>query len=220
MEITVLIIIALRLIVPLLIVRFPLTGLLAAGFLDVIDFSIIGSHNWYQVLDKLLDLYYLSLCLYVVLKTWRDPIARHLAVGLFAFRMAGVGVLLLGVPEWSLLFFPNLFEMLFGFYTLYRLWSREPILFRRRRDVSVVMTVLAIPKLVQEYGLHIYVPHPELTPPIIVAFATLPAPLGALAWLTLPIATLWYYSRQSHRVVAPKPPQKRPGLGGPRARHV
>ena len=195
MEITALLIIGLRLLVPLLIVRFPLTGLLASGAIDIIDFSVIGHHAWYQPIDKLFDLYYLGFCLYVALKTWRDPIARHLAVGLFAWRTVGVGLLLVGLPEWSLLFFPNLFEMLFGLYVLYRFFGTQPILFTGNRDIATILLAIGIPKLFQELGLHLFVPYPALTPPIVTWFATLPPVVGAAFWLCLPIAALWYYSR-------------------------
>lgn len=195
MEITALLIISLRLLVPLIVVRFPLIGLLASGAVDVIDYSIIGQHDWYQPVDKLLDLYYLGFCLYVALRTWRDPIARHLAVGLFAWRTVGVGLLLAGSPEWSLLFFPNLFEMLFGLYVLYRFFGTQPVLFARIRDTAVILLAIGIPKMVQELGLHLFVPYPELTPPIVAWFATLPPLIGAAAWLCLPIGALWYYSQ-------------------------
>src|SRR5438874_1767189 len=73
-----LIIIALRLIVPLTILRWPLAGGLAAMVLDALDVVLIefipggsfGDH--YAALDKLLDSYYLAIELAVALR-WKNP---------------------------------------------------------------------------------------------------------------------------------------------------
>src|SRR6266508_2425776 len=86
-----LIIIGLRLGVPLLILRYPLAGGLAAMALDGLDVVLIefipggsfGGH--YHTLDKLLDSYYLSLELIVALR-WKNPYARWPAIALFAYR--------------------------------------------------------------------------------------------------------------------------------------
>lgn len=200
MDIAAIGIIVLRLTVPLLIVRFPMTGLLLSAAFDVIDYSIFGTHSWYQQLDKLLDLYYLTFCLYVALTRWRDPIARHLAVGLYSLRALGVGVLLAGAPEWSLVFFPNVFEMLFGFYTLYHFWSGNDRLFVRLRDCAIVVGALLLPKLLQEYSLHVA---PFARSP----FNTAPLPenlLGVIMWLAAPLMILRYFA--AHRRIATRAP--------------
>ncbi len=114
-----LVVIALRLIVPLLILRRPLAGGIAAMLLDATDVIIveffgpggIGPH--YQNIDKGLDLYYLGLEAYVSL-SWVECIPRLISLSLFGIRV--VGVALFELSGWrSLLFlFPN-FENWFRF---------------------------------------------------------------------------------------------------------
>lgn len=90
-----LIIIALRLAVPLLILRYPLAGGVTAMVLDALDVVLIdaigvgGFGSNYVRLDKALDSYYLSLEFLVALR-WTSGYARWPAVGLFVYRAIGV----------------------------------------------------------------------------------------------------------------------------------
>src|SRR3990172_7244091 len=110
-----LIIIALPLIVPLLILRQPLAGGVAAMLVDGLDVVFIealgrggfGAH--YHTLDKVLDTYYLSLELLVAVR-WSNPYARWPAVVLFADRAAGVALFEVTHQRILLFAFPNLFE--------------------------------------------------------------------------------------------------------------
>jgi len=114
-----LVVIALRLIVPLLILRRPLAGGIAAMLLDATDVIIVeffgpgGMGPHYQNIDKGLDLYYLGLEAYVSL-SWVERIPRLISLSLFGLRV--VGVALFELSGWrSLLFlFPN-FENWFLF---------------------------------------------------------------------------------------------------------
>jgi len=110
-----LVVIALRLIVPLLILRRPLAGGIAAMLLDATDVIIVeffgpgGMGPHYQNIDKGLDLYYLGLEAYVSL-SWVERIPRLISLSLFGIRVVGVvGVALFELSgRRSLLFlFPN-----------------------------------------------------------------------------------------------------------------
>lgn len=152
------IIIALRLLVPLLIFRYPLAGGLAAMLLDGLDVVLIelipggsfGSH--YHTLDKLLDSYYLTIELIVALR-WTSPYARLPAILLFAYR--AIGVVLFEVTQRRLLLFifPNLFENWWLYCVIVeRFWSR--VYPRSLRTTLIPLVLLLIPKMVQEYLLH------------------------------------------------------------------
>ena len=153
-----LIVIGLRLALPLVILRYPLAGGLAAMLLDTFDVVIIeiiglggfGSH--YSELDKGLDTYYLSLELIVALR-WASPWARWPAIVLFADRALGVVLFEATHTRWLLLAFPNMFENWWLYcvivqHFLPRLYPRSAA------TVAVPMVLLLIPKLGQEWLLH------------------------------------------------------------------
>ncbi len=150
--------VALRLLVPLLILRKPLLGGVLALLLDGGDVIIVelfgpgGMGPRYHQLDKLLDLYYLGLEFFVSLR-WTEVLARKTSIALFVFRVAGVVLFELTQIRLMLFLFPNLFENWFlfcvardRFFPRFRLesWGR----------VAVVLGLLYIPKFPQEYLLH------------------------------------------------------------------
>ena len=153
-----LIVIALRLIVPLLILRYPLAGGLAAMLLDGLDVVLIefipggsfGGH--YHTLDKLLDSYYLTLELVVALR-WKNPYARRPAVVLFAYRAVGVLLFELTRRRIMLFLFPNIFENWWLYCVVVaRFWPRlSP---HSVKSVVIPLLLLLIPKMAQEYVLH------------------------------------------------------------------
>jgi hypothetical protein len=153
-----LIIILLRLIVPLLILRRPLLGGIAAMLLDGLDVVLIelipgGSFgNHYHTLDKILDSYYLTLELIVALR-WKNPYAMRPAVFLFAYRAIGVILFELTERRIMLFLFPNLFEN-WWLYVLVveRFWPR--LYPHSAKTVAVPLILLLIPKMAQEYILH------------------------------------------------------------------
>ena len=83
-----LIVIGLRLVIPLLILRWPLFGGVTAMILDALDVVLIeaiglgGFGGHYSELDKLLDSYYLTLELIVACR-WTSPYARIPAIVLY-----------------------------------------------------------------------------------------------------------------------------------------
>ncbi len=154
----VLIVIALRLTIPLLILRYPLVGGIVAMILDALDVVIIellhlggfGSH--YSELDKLLDSYYLTLELIVALR-WTSPWARIPAIVLYIYR--GIGVIAFETSDTRvlLLVFPNLFEN-WWLYCLIVARFFPRIYPRSWKSTMIPLVLLLIPKLGQEYLLH------------------------------------------------------------------
>lgn len=153
------VIIALRLLIPLLIPRFPLAGGVLAMALDGLDVVLVefisdgGMGDRYHTLDKLLDLYYLSLEAWTV-RRWANTRARTAALALFAYRVVGVALFELTGQRWLLFVFPNLFENWFlAFLLVRRLAPRhEPMTWRA---ITAWLVVLYLPKLGQEYLLHV-----------------------------------------------------------------
>jgi len=153
-----LIIIALRLLVPLAIFRWPLWGGIAAMLLDGADVILIelipggsfGDH--YHTLDKVLDSYYLSIELIVALR-WGNPWAKWPAVALFAYRAVGVVLFELTERRIFLFIFPNLFENWWLYVVaVERFWPR--VYPHSVKTVVLPLALLLIPKMVQEYVLH------------------------------------------------------------------
>ncbi len=154
-----LVVISLRLIVPLFIFRKPLPGTIAALLLDALDVVIVeffgegGMGDHYHGIDKLLDLYYLSICAYVSW-TWTERIPRFIALALFAYRL--IGVALFQITGWRplLFIFPNLFENWFIFVLV--VWRFFPGVNLNSWKRSLIwLFILLIPKMGQEYLLHV-----------------------------------------------------------------
>lgn len=111
-----------------------------------------GFGDGYQTMDKPLDLYYLSFEFLVSLR-WKMAIARNTSTALFVYRLVGMVALWLTGVRWLLLVFPNLFE---NFYLYYLVAARffPRLVPTTVRQTAVVLLVLYIPKIGQEYVLH------------------------------------------------------------------
>jgi hypothetical protein len=153
-------VIALRILVPLLIPRFPFWGGVAAALLDGVDVIIVeffgpggmGSH--YHQLDKVLDLYYLAFEAAVALTRWTERLPRLVAGVLFVYRLIGVALFELIGERWLLFVFPNLFENWFLFVAGRDLFKPTYALDSWRR-VLTWLVILYIPKIGQEWLLHV-----------------------------------------------------------------
>lgn len=150
---------AARLLLPLMIPRYPLPGILASLILDGIDQTLFQtftdlSLDGYQGYDKALDIYYLSVAYVSTLRNWAHRCAFGVSRTLFYMRLAGVALFELTGLRFVLLVFPNVFEYFFLFYEAYRLrWNPE------RMHSAVAITVAAAiwiaVKLPQEYWIHV-----------------------------------------------------------------
>lgn len=147
-----------RLILPLLILKYPLLGGAVAIMLDNIDWHTrylfdIQPLGEYQTIDKVLDLYYLSL-LALVARNFKDTLMRNIILGLFFYRLIGVVLFELTGMRWLLFLFPNIFENLFFFYyILLKVASYTPKI--SYTALGLMLIIVTLPKLLHEYTIHI-----------------------------------------------------------------
>src|SRR3712207_3610564 len=91
----VLLIVAVRGLVPLLLLRWPFWGALlciAGDAFDTFTIDITGTdvfEGHYHTVDKVFDTYYLTVEAWIVWRRWADPLARRTGLALYALRLAG-----------------------------------------------------------------------------------------------------------------------------------
>ncbi len=154
-------VLAARLLLPLLIFRYPIVGILICLVLDGVDQTIFQLFTTldlagYQSYDKALDVYYLALAYIATMRNWVSRDAYLVSGALFYYRLLGVVVFELTGAQYRalLMLFPNTFEYFFIFYELVR--SRwDP----RRGDlrfwVLAAGAIWLFVKLPQEYWIHV-----------------------------------------------------------------
>jgi hypothetical protein len=148
----------LRILVSLLIFKWPLIGIVASLWLDSTDwhlypFKTQSDYATYQIWDKVLDTFYLSIAFYTSL-FWKDLKARTLSIFLFCLRTFGVILFILTSNNLFLFLFPNIFENFFILYLLYKLITKNDQLFLPKELGILFLIAIAVPKLFQEYLLH------------------------------------------------------------------
>ena len=128
---------------------------IVADYLDVVIVAAIqrGTFDDYTSIDKLLDIYTIGYAATVSLR-WKNAMARNTALSLFAFRLIGVLILALTGSRWVLFLFPNVFEFFYLYQLVTMKWFRWLEIDRHQRLV-VVLGLLTLMKVVQEYALHI-----------------------------------------------------------------
>jgi hypothetical protein len=165
-----LIVIALRAVVPLSILRFPLGGAVACLLLDAFDVVLVDILAQllgeppefgavYPALDKVLDTWYLGVELFVAWTRWPERLLRRTAAALFAWRLVGVIAFELTAVRPLLLVFPNLFENFYLYVIVVRRWFPR-LVPHTVIGLAVTLVVLLIPKLAQEWLLHFAQFHP------------------------------------------------------------
>jgi len=159
-EITILAIILSRILVPLLIIRFPLPAIVACLIIDAVDQSVFAAVapnadlTGYQNYDKALDIYYLVIAYISTLRNWTNPFALGVARFLIYYRLVGVAIFeLTGIRE-VLFIFPNTFEYFFIFYESVRLFW-DPRRMSNKLVVGAAAFIWIFVKLPQEYWIHI-----------------------------------------------------------------
>ena len=152
---------ALRLLTALTVLIAPLPALWFCGHVDRWDWSLLGmpaasehQQHVYQYWDKSLDTFTLAMACIIALQ-WKDPLVRRLAIATFAWRVAGVAIFMATGERAVLVAFPNVFEKLFFFYLIFRLLARQDLMLRGRADAVLVMVALTIPKVADEYFVHV-----------------------------------------------------------------
>ena len=137
------------------VLRWAFAGAVIAVLVDFSDLFLMNLLNLgglpnYQTFDKWLDLVYMATFLVAALR-WQGT-ARNAAIGLFAFRILGVGVFELTAWRGVLLFFPNLFEfwvvLVAGLKHYRPRYALTPM-----RAILWLAPLLAL-KEFQEYALH------------------------------------------------------------------
>ncbi|UAL28661.1 hypothetical protein K8W59_12390 [Nocardioides rotundus] len=158
-QVVIALVVGVRLIAPLLILRYPLPAILTCLVADAVDQTVFaavltGDLGWYQSYDKALDVYYLSFAFISTLTNWRDEGAFQIARLLFFWRL--VGVALFEILHWRplLLLFPNAFEYFFIAYEAIRTrWNPERLALVTLVGLAVGITLFV--KLPQETWIHV-----------------------------------------------------------------
>ncbi len=154
-------VIFLRLISPLVLVRFSLLGALLMIPIDYFDMNLLGVLGYhdlaiYQELDKTLDLYYLCFECYIAF-FWQNKLARKIALSLFLYRLVGFILFSITQYQFLLVIFPNVFEWFYISYLAYKKIFQNSLSARAILYVVIFLTIL---KLIHEYLLHINTTHP------------------------------------------------------------
>ena len=150
-----------RLLVPLLIPRFPL-AIIAALIIDAADQTILqlltdvdtSETGLYQSYDKAMDIYYLSIAYLSTMRNWTSDAAFRISQFLFFYRLVGVALFELIGERWLLLVFPNTFEYFFIAYEVVRL-RYEPARRSARFWLLLAAFIWIFIKLPQEYWIHV-----------------------------------------------------------------
>ncbi len=150
-----------RLLVPLLIPRFPL-AIIAALIIDAADQTILqlltdvdtSETGLYQSYDKAMDIYYLSIAYLSTMRNWTSDAAFRISQFLFFYRLVGVALFELIGERWLLLVFPNTFEYFFIAYEVVRL-RYEPARRSARFWLILAAFIWIFIKLPQEYWIHV-----------------------------------------------------------------
>lgn len=163
MELGAILVIALRIVVPLIILRYWFWGGVVAMLLDaadviLVDLTIVaglgddGFGGYYHQTDKLLDMYYLAIEMFVAWR-WDNPWAKWTAAALFAFRIVGVAAFEVTQARIALFIFPNMFEN-WWLYCAFVFQYREQWSPRSWTTTLVPLGILLVPKMGQEWLLH------------------------------------------------------------------
>ncbi len=151
-------IVAVRLLLPLAIPRWPLFGILVCMVLDSSDLGLMQLFGfdppWYQGYDKALDVYYLAIAYLATIRNWENTTAVQVGRVLFYYRVVGVLVFELTGVRQLLAVFPNAFEAFFVYFELIRRRG-DPMLLTRNAMLVVVAVIWFVLKLPHEWWVHI-----------------------------------------------------------------
>ncbi len=152
-------ILAVRLVVPLFIPRFPLPAILVALVVDAADQTILQRAtdfdlDRYQSFDKALDIYYLAIAYLAVYRNWTNDFAVIVAAFLWYYRLVGVLLFEILGFRWLLMLFPNTFEYFFIAYCVIQTrWN--PRRMTNRAVVGLAAFIWIVIKLPQEWWIHV-----------------------------------------------------------------
>jgi hypothetical protein len=190
------VVVAIRLLVPLAIPKYPLPGIIGSFVADAVDQTIFqtfgGLPSNYEDYDKALDIYYQVIAYTSMLRNWTDPSAFMIGRFLWYYRLVGTVAFELSGVNALLLIFPNTFEYFFMAYELVRVRWRPNRLSRHTLLVLAAFIWIVI-KLPQEYWIHVadldftdeYGRHVWLLPAVI-AFGLVVLAVVIAIWPRLP----------------------------------
>jgi hypothetical protein len=153
------VVLALRLLVPLGIPRYPLPAILIAFLIDGFDQTIFQQFtdlnlDFYQGYDKSLDIYYLAIAYIATMRNWTNLYAFEVSRFLYYYRLVGATAFELTQVRGLLLIFPNTFEYFFDFYEIVRIrW--DPRRMSKRLLLGAAAFIWIVIKLPQEYIIHV-----------------------------------------------------------------
>ena len=159
-----LITIIIRLLGPLLILRKPFWGMVLAVGLDTIDFELIAftsellngqyyvHYPTYTIIDKSLDLY-MGVIGLVASRAWQ-PLIHRTIIALLSWRIIGMALYLIFREREIFFFFPYIFDFFFLYYAFVAQY-KPALKPTTLKEVMNVLLILLIPKLLQEYFLHV-----------------------------------------------------------------
>lgn len=149
-----------RLLVPLLIPKYPLPSIIACLIIDAADQSIFQTLtpdldlSGYQSYDKALDIYYLSVAYLSTFRNWTNQFAFQVSQFLFYYRIFGLALFETTQYRPLLFIFPNTFEYFFIFVSAVALfWKMERL--SKKTIIASAAFIWIFIKLPQEYWLHI-----------------------------------------------------------------
>lgn len=157
MPLLIYLIIALKFIVPALMLKFPFVGAWGNYFLDVIDGDILlqlGLSDYtYQTIDKFAD-YFSYIIMLIVGLRWR---IRKLILILFIYRTVGQILFFLTRNELVFFYFQNFLEPLVMAYTLLLLLNKgheDKAYISYRKHLLLIWTIIITYKVWNEWYLH------------------------------------------------------------------
>jgi hypothetical protein len=115
------------------------------------DYLDMGGIRNYQALDKILDLFYMSIFLFVALR-WKNFLSK-IAVFLFIFRLLGLLIFEITQERIFLLFFPNVFEFWFILVTGLKLFLKEKTVLKPKIIIGSLVFSAGL-KIFHEWVLH------------------------------------------------------------------
>lgn len=147
-----------RLLVPLLIFRWPFFGYVGAMLADALGDCMLvdlmggsfGSGANYHIFDKWLDFYMITIAVIAALRFVK--IEKLTSIILYLIRAIGIIFFEITQLHIFLVIFPNVFEFFFVFITFTKkFWKKFRL---TKKNLWVVMTVLTVPKLILELLFH------------------------------------------------------------------
>ena len=149
------VVVALKYLLPALLVPFPFFAGVANFVLDSVDGDILIplglSDPVYQQIDKSAD-YVTYVCM--VVAAWRWPL-RRVVIALFAFRSVGQALFFITGDEIVFFLFPNFLEPLFLAYAGILLFKRAEAPAFFARHAVVIWVLVIVYKLQDEYVTHV-----------------------------------------------------------------